>query len=172
MRSKFAIAGHPIHPMLVAIPVGLFAWTFVSDLAYLAQDKDHMWYSIAFWSGIAAIVSALVAALPGFGDLLTMARKTDAREVAVVHMLLNLVNVALYVAAMILMLDDGATDGGRLTAVVVMHAVGLGLLLPAGWLGGEMVFRHHLAVVPDTGDLEVEETRQHERAGRVGPVHR
>lgn len=150
MRSKFAIAGHPIHPMLVAIPVGLFAWTFVSDLVYLAQDKDHMWYSIAFWTGIAAIVSALVAALPGFGDFVTMARKTDAREVAVVHMLLNLANVALFFAAMVLMLDDGALDGGRLSAVGILHGVGLALLLPAGWLGGEMVFRHHLAVVADS----------------------
>ena len=77
MRSKFAIAGHPIHPMLVAIPIGLFAWTLVSDIVYLGSDHDHMWYNIAFWSGIAAIVSALVAALPGFGDYFTMALKSD-----------------------------------------------------------------------------------------------
>lgn len=172
MRSKFAIAGHPLHPMLVAIPVGLFAWTFVSDLVYLAQDKDHMWYSIAFWTGIAAVVSGLVAALPGLGDFLTMARKTDAREIAIAHMGLNVANVALFFLAMLLMLDDGAIDGGRLTAVVVMHGVGLALLLPAGWLGGEMVFRHHLAVVADSGELEVEEGRLHQRAGSVRSAHR
>lgn len=172
MRSKFAIAGHPIHPMLVSIPIGLFAWAFVSDLGYLAQDKDHMWYSIAFWTGIAAIVTALVAALPGFGDYITMARRTDARAVATAHMTLNLVVVALYFVAMLLMLDDGALDGGRLSAVVILHAVGVGLLLLSGWLGGEMVFRHHLAVVPDSGELEIEEDRQHRRAGLERSAHR
>src|SRR5436190_18635559 len=105
MRSKFSIAGHPIHPMLVAIPIGLFAWALVSDIVYLAQDKDHMWYSIAFWTGIAAIASALVAALPGFGDYFTVGIKSDARRIGLAHMLINLTIVALYFVAMLLMLD-------------------------------------------------------------------
>jgi len=54
MRSKLAIAGHPIHPMLVSVPIGLFTWAFVSDIVYVARDHDRMWYDIAFWSGIAA----------------------------------------------------------------------------------------------------------------------
>ena len=48
MKSKFAIAGHPIHPALVALPIGLIIWTLVADIVYLASDKDHMWYDIAF----------------------------------------------------------------------------------------------------------------------------
>ena len=60
MRSKFSLAGHPFHPMLVAIPIGLFAWAFVSDIVYIASDKGHMWYDIAFWSGIAAWWSTAV----------------------------------------------------------------------------------------------------------------
>ena len=64
MRSKFAIMGHPLHPMLVTLPIGLFLWAFVADIVYIARDHEHMWYSIAFWSGIAAWVTALVAALP------------------------------------------------------------------------------------------------------------
>src|SRR5437762_9574433 len=113
MRSKFAIAGHPIHPMLVAIPIGLFAWSLVSDVVYLASGKDHMWYDIAFWTGIAAWISALIAALPGLGDYLTMALRSDAATMATAHMVLNVATVALYFIAMLLMLDDGALDGGR-----------------------------------------------------------
>ncbi|MCL6646243.1 MAG: hypothetical protein K6U88_15010 [Dehalococcoidia bacterium] len=82
MRSQFAIAGHPIHPTLVAVPIGLFVWTLVSDIVFLARGRDQMWYDIAFWTGIAAIVTALVAALPGFGDYVTMAIDTDARGIA------------------------------------------------------------------------------------------
>jgi uncharacterized membrane protein len=108
----------------------------------------HQWYVIAFWSGIAALISALIAALPGFGDYFMVASKTEAAGIAVAHMLLNLTALALFFVAILLMLNDNATSGGRLVAVVTLHGVGLILLGLSGWLGGEMVYRHHLAVVP------------------------
>src|SRR5689334_8285138 len=100
MRSKFSIAGHPLHPLLVALPIGLFVWALVSNIVY-ATDKIGRaeWFDIAFWSGIAAIITALVAALPGFGDYLTMAVKSDARGIATTHMALNLTTVALFFVA-------------------------------------------------------------------------
>lgn len=167
MRSKFSIAGHPLHPMLVALPIGLFAWALAADIVYLARDHEHYWYSISMWSGIAAIITALLAALFGFGDYFTMARKTQDAAVATAHMVLNLIVVVLYFVAMLLMLGDNATGGGQLGAVVVLHAVGLGLLALSGWLGGEMVYKGHLAVVPDTEALEREEHVQHD----LGPTH-
>jgi uncharacterized membrane protein len=161
MKSKISIAGHPLHPLLVALPIGLFVWTLVSDIIYLATNHVHMWYDLAFWTGIAAIVTALVAALPGFGDYVTMAVQSDARTIATAHMLLNLSVVALFFVAMLLMLNDGATAGTRLTAVVLLHLIGVGALTVSGWLGGEMVFRHHLAMVPDDAQAEQAEQQQH-----------
>lgn len=32
MKSRFGIGGHPFHPMLVTVPIGLFVWAFVADL--------------------------------------------------------------------------------------------------------------------------------------------
>ena len=145
--------------MLVGIPIGLFVWAFVSDIVYIARDHEPIWYDIAFWTGIAAWVSALIAALPGFGDYLTIARKSRASTIATAHMTLNLVIVALYILATILMIDHNATDGSQLGAVFILHLVGSALLLFSGWLGGEMVFRHHLAMVPDDGREQEEETR-------------
>src|SRR5438552_1005885 len=115
MRSKMSILGHPLHPMLVALPIGLFAWTLVADIVFAASGRTHEWYSLAFWSGIAAIVAALVAALPGFGDYFLMAWRSDARPMATAHMLLNLSVVALYFVAMLLMTQDAALAGGRQT---------------------------------------------------------
>ena len=161
MRSKFAIHGHPIHPMLVALPIGLFLWTLVADIVYLSTDHDRTWYEIAFWTGVAAWVSALVAALPGLGDYLAVAVKSDARGMATGHMVLNVAVVGLYFVAWLLMLDNGAVDGDRLAVVTALHAAGSGLLLLSGWLGGEMVYRHHLGMVADTGELERSEEARH-----------
>lgn len=162
MRSKFSIAGHPLHPTLVALPIGLFVWALVADIVYVARDHDQAWYDISFWSSIAAIATALLASLPGFGDYVTMARKSDANMIATTHMVLNLTVVLVYGIAVVLMLDNGATDGGRLGAVIAMHAVGTGLLALSGWLGGEMVYRHHLGIVSDTPELERDEEARHE----------
>ena len=68
MRSKVAIAGHPLHPMLVPVPIGLLVGAVVADIAYPITDRDHMWYDIAFWALIGGVVSALIAALAGFGE--------------------------------------------------------------------------------------------------------
>ncbi len=169
MRSRMSILGHPLHPMLIALPIGLFAWTLVADIVYAGSGRTHEWYSIAFWSGIAAIVTALLAALPGFGDYFTMAVHSDARGMATAHMLLNLSVVVLFLVAMLLMLGDGALRGGRQATVLVLHAVGVGLLLLSGWLGGEMVYRHHLAVIPDSPELEDGEHLRHELHPHVSP---
>jgi len=147
MKSKASIAGHPLHPALVAVPAGLIVWAFTADIIYLATDQDPTWYDISYYSGIAAIVSALIAALPGFLDFFTLARGTNVEGMALVHMGSNLGMVALFVIAAVLQYDDGATGGGALTAVVVLHGLGLGLVSLAGWLGGEMVFRHHVAII-------------------------
>jgi uncharacterized membrane protein len=161
MRSKFAIAGHPIHPMLVALPIGLFTWAVICDIVYLASDRDKLWYDMAFWAGIGGILTGLLAALPGIGDLLTMARHTDARWMTIMHGVLNVTVIAVFFIAMLLMLDDGATSGGALGTVFVLHLIGLGLLGLSGWLGGEMVYRYHLGMVPDDGEVERMESARH-----------
>ena len=154
MRSKFAIAGHPLHPALVALPIGLFIWSFIAILVYAASDDDRTWYDISYYSAIAAVITALVAALPGFGDLVTLALKHErTRAPALVHMALNLSVVALFAIAALLMYDEGALEGGSLSTVVVLQAIAVGMLALSGWIGGELVFRHHLAVLPEGEDI-------------------
>lgn len=166
MKSKIAIAGHPIHPMLVALPIGLLSWALICDIVYLATDRDKLWYDMAFWAGIAGIATGLIAALPGLGDYLLMAKKTDAAAMTLVHGVGNVIVVGLFFVAMLLMLDDGATEGNELALVVVLHAVGVGLLGLTGWLGGEMVYHHHLGMAPDDRELEQAESARHETASR------
>ena len=164
MRSKFSILGHPIHPLLVAFPIGLFIWALVADIVYFATSKHMMWYDMAFWAGTVAWIGGLVAALPGFGDYFTVAIKSDARRIATAHMVLNVAVVALFFVAWLLMLNNGAIDGGRLTAVLILHIIGVGFLGLSGWLGGEMAFRHHIGMVPEDMEVETAEHMRHERA--------
>jgi uncharacterized membrane protein len=158
--------------MLVTVPIGLFVWAFVADIIYLATDKNETWYDISYYSGIAAIVTALAAAAAGLVDYLTLAVKTDARAIATAHMLLNVTVVGLYLVAVLLQMDEGALEGGNLTLVVILHAAGSGLLLLSGWLGGEMSYRRHLAVIPDDIELERAENQRHMQPGELRGARR
>lgn len=168
--SKFSIAKHPMHPALVALPIGLMLWTFACDVIYVLSGKDAMWYNFAVYSGAAAIITALGAALPGFGDYLTMRMRDEVRRIATAHMLINLAVVALFGVAFVLMLKHNAVDGSSLVAVVVLHFVGVGMLGLSGWLGGEMVFRHHVGVVDDA--VEQEQANRRTVVPRPGPQPR
>jgi uncharacterized membrane protein len=169
MNSRFTFAGHPLHPMLITLPIGLFAWAFVADIVYLAMGAaEQTWYDISFWTGIAAIVTALVAALPGFGDYATLAVHSKVLGMATVHMLMNLVIVGLFLVAGILQINNGATAGGALTAVVALHGVGVAMLAVSGWLGGQLSHRHHLAMIPETPEVAREEHARHQRHAEAG----
>jgi uncharacterized membrane protein len=155
MKSKFAIKGHPLHPMLIALPIGLFTWTLVADIVFLIIG-DMVWYEIARWSGLAAIVSALVAALPGIGDFLALPFEGKSRWIAAIHMLLNLAVIGVFAVAAFfmfsefLMVGNDVAVGFPLYLTVALHAAGVGMLMVSGWLGGELVYRHRIGVVPAT----------------------
>ena len=155
MKSKFAIKGHPLHPMLIALPIGLFTWTLVADIVFLIIG-DMVWYEIARWSGLAAMVSALVAAPPGIGDFLALPFEGKSRWIATIHMLLNLAVIGVFAVAAFfmfsefLMVGNDVAVGFPLYLTVALHAAGVGMLMVSGWLGGELVYRHHIGVVPST----------------------
>ena len=169
MRSKVAVLGHPLHPMLVPLPIGLLVGAVVADIAYILTGRDHMWYDIAFWALIGGVITALLAALAGFGEYFLVARHTDARDMATLHMLLNLAAVVLFVVSILLRLDDGALKGGRFAAAFVLSLVAVAALSVSGWLGGELSYRKHLGVAPDDPELERAEQAHHELRPAPGP---
>ena len=46
LRATVTIAGHPLHPILVTIPIGLFVAALVTDIVYVV-DGSHAW-AVAF----------------------------------------------------------------------------------------------------------------------------
>jgi uncharacterized membrane protein len=67
MSTTASIAKHPIHPMLVGFPIGLLSFSFIADLFEIGTHSA-IWNSVAKYSLAAGIISAVIAALPGFLD--------------------------------------------------------------------------------------------------------
>ena len=59
-------------------------------------------------------------------------------------------------------------DGGRLGLVLALHAVGVGMLGISGWLGGEMVYRNHIGMIPEDAEAERDQQVRHGAAPGSG----
>ena len=140
MRTPASIAGHPIHPMLVPIPIGLWIFSFVCDLAFVLGAGATHWATLSYYTMIGGIIGAILAALPGVIDMISLAGRP--KKIAIAHMLLNLTIVLLYA------INIGTRIGGAATAgtPLVLSGVAVGLLALSGWLGGHMVYVHGVAV--------------------------
>lgn len=154
MRTPARIAKHPIHPMLVAIPIGLWLFSLVCDLAFRFGSGNPNWELVANYTLIAGIVGALVAAVPGFIDMLSL--PWSVRRVALIHMAINLTVVALYIVNAWVR-RRGVSDGAIWLSVVSVALLGV-----SGWLGGKLVYVHGVAVDPAP---ELTDTPRHQRYG-------
>lgn len=142
MISKASIARHPLHPMLVPIPIGLWIFSLVCDIIFHWRGGD-IWDTMALYSMVAGIVGALLAAVPGLLDLYNMA-PSQAKRIGLWHMGINLSLVTMYVLNFLWRRNVEPADIGP----VILSVVAVLVLLVSGWLGGEMVYVHGIAVEP------------------------
>jgi uncharacterized membrane protein len=133
MSARVSIAGHPIHPMLVALPIGLWIFSLICDFGFLITGEQS-WAVTAYFTLGGGIVGALVAAVPGLIDLLGL-HDSNARRIGLYHMVLNLAIVAAQAASFWLRTVDEAM--GSLPRGISIVAVAA--LVASGWLGGHLV---------------------------------
>lgn len=138
--SRASIAGHPIHPMLVVFPIGLWVFSLVADLIYLAGG-GAAWSITAFYAIAGGIIGAVAAAVFGAIDLYSM-KDQAIRRIGTMHMILNL-SVTVLFAFNLGWRVAGEPDAITPVAISIVAIVLLGI---SGWLGGEMVYVHGAGV--------------------------
>jgi uncharacterized membrane protein len=129
--------GHPLHPVVVAWPIGAWivgAWYDVRS-AVTNDARDEHAADAALRVGA---VGGLAAATTGLVQYVDAHR--EARREAAVHAALNNYALAVYLTSLA-MRRRGRRSAGRKLA-----AVGLGMVSLSGWLGGDIAFRHGVGV--------------------------
>ena len=140
MRTPASIAKHPIHPMLVPIPIGCWILSLGCDLAFVLGAGATHWATVSFWAMLAGLLGAVAAAAPGVIDMLSLAG--TPKKIALTHMALNILVVLLYAMNFGMRVNGGAIAGLPLA----FSLVAIALLAVSGWLGGHMVYVHRVAV--------------------------
>jgi uncharacterized membrane protein len=145
MESRFKLAGHPLHQMLIVFPLGLLATAVVFDVIFLVTD-DPTWTQAAYYMIGAGLITGLAAAVPGTVDWLAIPRGTRAKRIGLLHGVGNVIVVALFAMSWFLRRENPALPP---TEAVVAGLLGAGIAVVTGWLGGELVDR--LGVGVDDG---------------------
>jgi uncharacterized membrane protein len=140
-RSTAKIAGRPIHPMTVAIPITLLVATFVCDLAFYIVDEPVL-ATVALWALGAGIVFAAIAGLFGFIDYFGDRAIRDLRA-ANIHMIGN---VSILVLSVVNFLLRYGSPEGVPTASLVISIIVFVVIHITGWMGWTMVYRHGVGV--------------------------
>ncbi len=111
------------HPVLIALPVGLWVVSLFCDLLYLGGAEAAIWSPLALYTLVGGLVVALAAAVPRFKEI----KETGLAQVPV-HVLV----VSLYAASLGLRLGEAPNTG----LAIVLSVMGLSILAVLSWLGG------------------------------------
>jgi uncharacterized membrane protein len=141
--------GHPVHPILVTVPIGAWVASLVFDLAsHLVTDPGFLTRGSLWLIGL-GVVGALAAALVGFLDLLAIPTGTPVFRIGLAHAGLNLAVTAGYLGGFLWRrTSDLSTSVGW--GPLALSAACLAVLAVAGYLGGALAFRYGVRVADET----------------------
>jgi uncharacterized membrane protein len=140
-KTTAAIAGHPLHPMLVPFPIALFTVALIADIVFW-RGADPFWSRVALWSLGGGLVFAAAAAMMGLTDFVGERRIRSLRQSwlhmggNVVLVLIEAVNLGVHYGSAAAIVSIG----------LILSIVAVVLMLFNGWMGWEMVYRDRVGV--------------------------
>lgn len=141
--STVAIAGHPLHPLLVTFPIAFLTGAFGTDVGYWLTH-DPFWARASLWLLGAGFVSGLVAAATGMLDFLKIDR-VKKHSAGWIHAVGNAAALVLTLVNWIQRwnnVENAVLPVGLILSLFVATLLGI-----TGWYGAELVYRHKVAVI-------------------------
>ncbi|MFG2049860.1 DUF2231 domain-containing protein [Micromonospora sp. NPDC048935] len=132
MQSRLRVQGHPIQPMLVTFPLGLFVSAVVFDLTDVLGGPAFLG-EVGYWTAVAALVAAALTAMAGMVDLWDVPGD-HTRRTAVAFNVVNTVMAAMFLLACLVRSHSpqrGASAAILITELVALAVGGVGVHLGA-----------------------------------------
>jgi nitrite reductase/ring-hydroxylating ferredoxin subunit/uncharacterized membrane protein len=120
--------GHPVHPLLVAFPIGSWAGAAAFDLmgGEGAEDAADALTALGLLSAVPTVATGLASWSDLFGA---------DRRIGLVHAASNAVAAGCFAASLV------QRRRGRRGIGVLWHTAGMGAMTVGGWLGGHLTYR-------------------------------
>jgi nitrite reductase/ring-hydroxylating ferredoxin subunit/uncharacterized membrane protein len=124
--------GHPLHPALTSVPTGAVATTVAMDAASLLRGRATHLHDASRFALSVGLVGSVGAAATGLTDW--QHTHEQSRRIGLVHGVLNAVATGLYAVSW------WDRRRGHHLRGMASSAVGYGLTIGGGYLGGALVF--------------------------------
>lgn len=124
--------GHPLHPAVIALPVGCWTASAIFDLMGEERAAD-----LTLDLGLA---SAGLAALSGAAQWRDATNDEGPRRLGALHAMLNTAGTACYLGSSI------ARRNGNRTGGLALSTLGLAVTMASGWIGGELAYQMGVGV--------------------------
>jgi uncharacterized membrane protein len=143
-RSRASLLDHPLHVMLVPVPIVCFVGTLVTDIVYW-RTAVMQWANISAWLLVIGLLFGVLAATAGLIDFLSEPRIRDLRA-AWIHGIGNVAVLALSVINALIHTRDAYTS--VVPSGLILSGLVVAILLITGWNGWTMVYRDGVGVRP------------------------
>jgi uncharacterized membrane protein len=139
--------GHPLHPLLVPLPIGAFVSSLIFDILTRTR-ADGLPYLVdgAFWLIGVGLAGALAAAVPGVLDLRTISPAAPAFATARAHLTLNAAAAVVFAIGYAWRAGDHVALTKTRWGQLALSAVAVAFLIAAMWLGGKLTYYHGVRV--------------------------
>jgi uncharacterized membrane protein len=132
-----AIAGVPIHAMLVPFPIVCFTGALLSDITY-SNSPQVQWANFSAWLLAFGLVIGAIAAIFGLIDFLSAGRERP--RIGWIHLIGNAIVLVLALFNSLVHARDGWT--GVVPTGLTLSIITVLILIVTGFLGWRMAYRH------------------------------
>lgn len=152
---------HPLHPALVAEPIGMWTFSLLMDGAASLTGNECA-QEAADTAVTAGLVAAAVSGMAGLAEFMRVPPDEKSQNTAFLHGMLNISAVGLY--AINAIIRTGRRKSGRPGGFLpkLLSLAGVAAISYSGWLGGNLVYNHGAGVhiQPETKEAEAKKEVQ------------
>jgi uncharacterized membrane protein len=155
MESKIKVMDHPLHPILVHLPIGLLIISVISDTVGLISGRG-IWEDLALWDIVFGLSAMAIASIPGLIDYRRLPMNPEAARLATFHVMFNMAAFVTFTLSLVwrLTLLHGLDWSSMIRPVgpYIVSLIGMIFLLVSAFLGGQLVFKHGIGVSQISSD--------------------
>ena len=146
MKTRASFGGDPIHPMFVHYPIALWTTSVITDIIFYFHRNTSL-ILISKFLIAAGILGALVAAIPGLIDWLTI-KDPVVKKTGNLHLILNIFALLLFSVSLYVRMKNygAAAVGFHLKLPFVISFAGLIAMAIGANLGGKLVYKYRMGV--------------------------
>jgi uncharacterized membrane protein len=146
--------GHPVHPIVVTLPIGAWVCALVFDLASYGSSAPHSWAVGAMWLTLVGVIGAALAAVFGVMDLLTLPRHTRVFATGRMHAVLNSTALVIFLISFIWRYRSSGSWEAAPVGPLILSIVGLAVVGASGFLGGKLAYHYGVRVADESVQAE------------------